>query len=141
MRVALHRSHGTPKKFGYLALGQVLVVAEHEACALTIRQKTEGVPEDLALFDGAGVIYSIAIQMPNVTSFSGSWLVGANDAWLELLKRRSRPHIGLLHDVLRVSLLLAQGKAEPNQRCIVQVERGPQNVFARLSFPSHYLAP
>ena len=56
MRVALHRSHGTPKKFGYLALRQVFVEAEHEACALTIRQETEGVPEDLVLVDDAGVI-------------------------------------------------------------------------------------
>ena len=151
MRVALHGSHGTPKKFGYLALRQVFVEAEHQACPLTIRQETEGVPEDLVLVDDACVIQGIATMRqsgPRDASSavmsdvqSGATQVGANDARLELLKRRSRPHIGLLHDVLRVSLLLAQGKAEPNQRCIVQVERGPQNVFARLSFPSDHLAP
>ena len=151
MRVALHRSDGTPKKFGYLALGQVFVEAEHQACALTIRQETEGVPEDLVLVDDAGVIHGIATMRqpdprdPSPTVMSdvqrGPTQVGTNDAGLELGERRSRPHIGLLHDVLRVSWLLAQGKAEPNQRCIVQVERGPQNVFARLSFPSDHLAP
>ena len=118
---------------------------------MTIRQATEGVPEDLALVDDAGVICRIATMRqpdprhPSVTVMSdvqrGPSQVGTNDARLELFERGSRPHICLLHDVLRVSWLLAQGKAEPNQRCIVQVERSPQNFFARLSFPSDHLAP
>ena len=118
---------------------------------MTIRQATEGVPEDLALVDDAGVICGIATMRqseprePSPTVMSdvqgGAAQVGANDARLEFMKRRRRTHIGLLHDVLRVSRLLAQGKAEPHQRCIVQVERGPQNVLARVSFPPDHLAP
>ncbi len=118
---------------------------------MTIRQPTEGVPKDLALVDNAGVIYGIATMRqsesgdPSLTIMSdvqrGPTEVGTNDAGLELFERGSRPHICLLHDVLRVSRLLAQGKAEPNQRCIVQVERSSQNVLARLSFPSDHLTP
>ncbi len=151
MCVALDRSDGAPEQVGYLALGQVFVVAQHEACALTIRQPTEGVPEDLALVDDAGVIYGIATMLqsesrrPSLTVMSdvqrGPTQVRTHDAGLEPFECGSRPHVCLLHDVLRVSWLLAQGKAEPNQRCIVQVERSPQNVFARLSFPSDHLAP
>ncbi len=103
------------------------------------------------MVDDAGVIYGIATtgqsesRRPSPTIMSdvqcGPTQVGTHDARLELVERGSRPHVGLLHDVLRVSWLFAQGKAEPDQRCIVQVERSSQYVFARLSFPSDRLAP